>query len=58
MYFLDELKDLKIYRNKFLLPINEQNKKKNSVAFLLTPNYTSSKAMMNHELLVNNNKFN
>lgn len=53
MYFLDELKDLKLYRNKFLLPINEQNKKKNSVAFLLTPNYASSKSMMNHELLVN-----
>jgi len=53
MFFLDELQDIKIYRKKFLLPINDKNKRKNSVAMLLTPSYESSKRMMTHPLFVN-----
>ena len=37
MFFLNELKDLKLYRRQVVLPLNEKNKRKNSVAFLLHP---------------------
>ena len=53
MYFIDELTNLKLYRRKFYLPVNEKNKKKNSVVMLLGSDYESSKRMMNHPLLVN-----
>ena len=29
MFFIDELKDLKLYKRQFLLPVNEKSKKKN-----------------------------
>lgn len=53
MFFLNELKDLKLYRKKFLYPINEENKKKNSLVMLMTPSYRSSLNMMSYPLLVN-----
>lgn len=53
MYFIDELVDFKLYRRKFYLPVNEKNKKKNSVVMLLGSDYESSKRLMNHPLLVN-----
>ena len=37
MYFLDELKDMKIYRRQVVLPIDERNKKRGSLAFILSP---------------------
>ena len=42
MVSLDDLKNLIIYKKQFYLPINEKNKKKNSLIMLLTPNYKSS----------------
>ena len=53
MFFLDELNDLKIYKKKFLLPINDNNKKRGSVAMLMSPSYKSSINLMNHKLFVN-----
>ena len=46
MVSLDDLKNLIIYKKQFYLPINEKNKKKNSLIMLLTPNYKSSANMM------------
>lgn len=51
MFFLNELRNLKIYRKSFLLPINEKNKKKNSVAMLMTPSHKSSMELMKYELM-------
>ena len=53
MFFLDELQNLKIYRKKFLLPIDDKDKRHHSVAMLMTPSYDSSVKMMNHELFQN-----
>lgn len=53
MFFLDELQDIKIYRKKFLLPINDNDKKRGSVAMLMTPSYNSSCNVMNHKLFQN-----
>ena len=53
MFFLDELNNLKVYRKKFLLPINDKDKRHNSLAFLMTPNYESSLKMMKHPLFEN-----
>lgn len=46
MVSLDDLKNLIIYKKQFYLPIDEKNKKKNSLIMLLTPNYKSSANMM------------
>lgn len=51
MIFLDELKPLRIYNSKFLLPIVDKNKYKGSIVFLLTPDYTSSNNFLHHPLL-------
>ena len=53
MFFLDELQNLKIYRKKFLLPIDDKDKRYHSLAMLMTPSYESSNKMMNHPLFQN-----
>lgn len=57
MIFLDELKDLTLYKKKFFLPINEKNKRKGSAVFLLTPNYESSKQTINLPYIINKRLF-
>lgn len=55
MFFIDELKDFKMYKKKYLYPIDDTNKKLNSAVILLSPNINSSIGIINHELA--NNKF-
>ena len=55
MFFVDELKDFKMYKKKFLYPINNSNKKLDSAVILLSPNMDSSVGIINHELA--NNRF-
>ena len=55
MFFIDELKDFKMYKKKFFYPVDEENKKLNSAVILLSPNIDSSINIINHELA--NNKF-
>ena len=57
MIFLDQMKNLKIYRKPVFLPTLENDKKKKSTIMLLTPNYESSKRLMNHPLLINRLRF-
>ena len=38
MFFLDEIQKNSISKKKILLPLNDEDKKKNSVVYLLTPN--------------------
>ena len=51
--YLNETKSMRLLKTKFLLPIDEEDKRKNSCIFLLTPNIESSIAMMQHPLTVN-----
>lgn len=51
MIFLDELYNMKLYKKPFYLPLNEKNKKIGSAVVLLTPNYESSRNLMNHKLI-------
>ena len=51
MFFLDELKDFKLLKTNFILPIDEKNKTKNSLVALMTPNYASSLRMINFPLM-------
>ena len=53
MIFLDELKPMVLYKKPFHLPINEKDKKRGSVSFLLTPSYGSSIELLKNPLLVN-----
>lgn len=53
MIYLDDLKYMKLYKKPFMLPINKDDKKHGSAILLLTPNYESSNALMNHPLALN-----
>ena len=55
--YLDDIKDMRLTRTPFYLPINEENKKKNSSIFLMTPNLDSSIQLMQHPLTINRNLF-
>ena len=57
MIFLEEMKNLKIYKKPFFLPYIDTNKKNGSAIFLLTPNYQSSKKCMNLPYMINRNKY-
>ena len=53
MFLIDELKDFKLYKKKFLYPIDSSNKKLNSAIILLTPNIDSSIRVINYPLFTN-----
>jgi hypothetical protein len=52
MYFLDELKDMKLYRRQLLLPINEKDKRHGGLVFLLgTEPYQGLKAIQSDMII-------
>lgn len=55
--YLDDVIPLRLNKTEFFLPINEEDKRKNSAIFLLTPNLESSINMMRHPLTINRNLF-
>lgn len=57
MIFIDKMKYLKIYKTPMFLPTLEDNKKKGSAVLLLTPDYNSSKRLMNNPLFINRLRF-
>lgn len=57
MIFIDQMKNFKIYRTKTFLPTKKEDKKKGSAILMLTPNYESSKKVMNNEMFVNNRRY-
>lgn len=52
MFFLDELDNLKIYKKKFLLPLDEKNKRKGSMTLLMGAGPEASVGMMKNSLMV------
>ena len=56
--YLDDVREMKLNKTPFYLPINEEDKRKTSAIFLLTPDVNSSIATMNHPLTINRNLFN
>lgn len=53
MIYIDEIKDLRLYKKPFLLPRYGNDKKKNNAIFLLTPNIECSMSIINHPLMIN-----
>lgn len=53
MYFIDEIPNLIVKHKPFLLPINDNDRKKGSVAVLLTPNYKSSMDILHSRYITN-----
>lgn len=47
MKTIEDLKDLKIYRSPFILPVNDDDRRKGSLIFLISPNIASSGKLMN-----------
>ena len=56
MVFLDDLKYMKLYKKQFYLPINVDDRKHGSAILLLTPNYESSRLLMNNKFAINRNR--
>ena len=57
MIFIDKMKNLKIYKTPMFLPTLEKDKKKKSSIFLMTPNYDSSKKLIDNPLFINKLRF-
>ena len=57
MIFIDKMKNMRIYRIGTFLPTLKDNKKKNSAILLMTPNYESSKKLMNNPLFTNAKRY-
>ena len=53
MIFVDKMKNLRIYKTPMFLPTLDNDKKKKSAILMLTPNYESSKKIMNSSLFIN-----
>ena len=53
MIFINSMKNLKIYKTPVFLPTLEDDKKRGSAILMMTPNYNSSKKLMNHPLFIN-----
>lgn len=51
--YLDELKDQKLYKRQFFLPINEEDKKHNSLIFLLSNSFLDSHELMASPFVIN-----
>lgn len=57
MIFIDQMKDLKIYKRPMYLPTVDGDKKNGSAVLLLTPDYDSSRGMITNPLLINKMRF-
>ncbi len=57
MIFIEEMKNLKIYRKPFFLPYEDKDKKHGSIVYLLTPNYVSSTEEMKLPYAINRHYF-
>ena len=55
--YIEELDNLKLYKRKFFPPIDKNDKRKGSAVLLLTPNFETSKSIINSPLLINNDLF-
>lgn len=55
--FLDDIDALRLYKTKMYLPVNKQDRKCGSAAFLLTKNVDRSIALIEHPLFVNIRSF-
>ncbi len=53
MFFIDELKNFKLYKKQFLYPIVDNDKKHGSLIFIFSPNMESSNKVLNYKLFKN-----
>ena len=54
--YLDEIKNETLYRRKFFLPINEKDKRHNSLIFLLSNSFMGSYELRNNPFSINTNR--
>lgn len=57
MIFIEKMKNFRIYKCESFLPTIKNDKKKSSAILMMTPNYESSKRVMNNKMFVNSNRF-
>lgn len=55
MYCIENLKYNKLYKKQFIIPYNKEDKRHGSAVLLLSPNYESSKWLMNNPMVINRN---
>lgn len=54
--YLSEIKNETLYKRKFFLPINETDKRHNSLIFLLSNSFLGSMELRNNRFIINNNR--
>lgn len=54
--YLDELQNERLYRRGFFLPINEKDKRHNSLIFLLSNSFMGSSELRNNPFIINANR--
>ena len=54
--YLNETKNETLYKRKFFLPINEEDKRHNSLIFLLSDNFMGSYELRNNPFILNMNR--
>lgn len=54
--YLDEIKNEKLYRRKFFLPIYEKDRRHNSLIFLLSNSFMGSYELRNNPFIINMNR--
>ena len=52
MYFLDDLKYNKLYKRQFMIPYDNNDKRRGSAILLLSPNYSVSNTLMNNSFVL------
>lgn len=57
MLYLDDLKYMKLYKKRFLAPIERKDKLHGSAILLLTPNYDTSLSLMKYDFMDNRRRF-
>ncbi|MBR6289274.1 MAG: NUDIX domain-containing protein [Acholeplasmatales bacterium] len=57
MILIDQMKNLRIYRQQTFLPTMTKDKKKGSAILMMTPNFESSKKLMQSSLFINKNRY-
>lgn len=57
MIFIEKMKNFKIYKTPMFLPTLENDKKRKSIILLMTPNFESSKKIMENPMFINNLRY-
>lgn len=57
MILIDKMKNMKIYKSRTFWKTLRENKKKGAITIILSPNFESTKKVMNNKMFINNGRY-